>query len=139
MKGKMKVAIIKKKLKIKEILLKRDMKRLKKEFLESFFDDVYIIELGKIKEVVPGIKTFNLQYSIDIKTVKSLFLLDKFIRNNNFDLRVFNNRRTNITEIDDCGKHSESYTYYYDKVFCDTIYFSDYTERLESFLDLMKD
>ena len=133
----MKVAIIKKKLKIKKILLKRDMKRLKKEFLESFFDDVYIIELGKIKEVVPGIKTFKLQYSIDIKTVKSLLLLDKLIRDNNFDLRVFNNRRTNITEIDDCGKHYESYTFYYDKVFCDTIYFSDYTERLKSFLDLI--
>ena len=137
MKDRMKVAIIKKKLKIKKILLKRDMKRLKKEFLESFFDDVYIIELGKIKEVVPGIKTFKLQYSIDIKTVKSLLLLDKLIRDNNFDLRVFNNRRTNITEIDDCGKHYESYTFYYDKVFCDTIYFSDYTERLKSFLDLI--
>lgn len=139
MKDRMKVAIIKKNLKVKEIILKKEIKRLKKEFLESFFDDVYIIELGKIKEVVPGIKTFELQYSIDIKTVKSLFLLDKLIRDNNFDLRVFNNRRTNITEIDDCGKHYESYTFYYDKVFCDTIYFSDYTERLKSFLDLMKD
>lgn len=139
MKDKIKVAIIKKKLKAKEIILRKVIKRLKKEFLESFFDDVYIIELGKIKEVVPGIKTFELQYSIDIKTVKSLFSLDKLIRDNNFDLRVFNNRRTNITEIDDYGKHYESYTFYYDKVFCDTIYFSDYTERLKSFLDLMKD
>lgn len=75
----MKVAIIKKNLKVKEIILKKEIKRLKKEFLESFFDDVYIIELGKIKEVVPGIKTFELKYSIDIKTVKSLFLLDNDI------------------------------------------------------------
>lgn len=59
MKGRMKVAIIKKNLKAKEFIFKKNIKRLKKDFLESFFDDVYIIELGKIKEVVPGIKTFE--------------------------------------------------------------------------------
>lgn len=67
-------------------------KRIKNEIdaFEALIGNDMIIELGKITEIIPGIESFKVGYSIiNFYDNNKLKMLLDFIKTNKFDLRLF--------------------------------------------------
>ena len=99
-----------------KFIVKRITRKSEKinKFLKELFNNSYIIEIGKMIFITPRIVFFNinLKYTITIKEM-SLSDLNKVIKNNEFDLRIFRNK----TE-------------------CELVPYKDYKARLEYFCRL---
>lgn len=97
-------------------IVKRVTKNSEKinNFLKELFNDSYIIEVGRMIFITPRIVFFNinLKYTITINEM-TLSDLNKVIKNNEFDLRIFRN-----------------------KTDCELIPYKDYKTRLEYFCRL---
>lgn len=104
-----------------KFIVKRITRKSEKinKFLKELLNDSYIIELGKIISIAPEITSFMLKYSININEI-NLSNLNKLIKNNEFDLRIFRN-------IINFHYENGEENYYY-KTECELIPYEDYSK-----------
>ena len=104
-----------------KFIVKRITRKSEKinKFLKELLNDSYIIELGKIISIALEITSFMLKYSININEI-NLSNLNKLIKNNEFDLRIFRN-------IINFHYENGEENYYY-KTECELIPYEDYSK-----------
>lgn len=109
-----------------KFIVKRITRKSEKinKFLKELLNDSYIIELGKLISIAPEITSFMLKYSININENNineiNLSNLNKLIKNNEFDLRIFRN-------IINFHYENGEENYYY-KTECELIPYEDYSK-----------